>query len=78
MKPLGDFLADDWGLFVDAGWEFYSAAAISDDGRTIVGTGFDPTLGATVAFIATVPEPATALLLASGLAALAARRRAPR
>jgi uncharacterized membrane protein len=70
MKSIHEFLVDDWGLFVDVGWIFYSASAISDDGTTIVGTAYNPELGGTAGFIATIPEPATGLLLGAALAAL--------
>lgn len=56
-------------------WVLTDATAVSDDGRTIVGFGTDPT-GQTQAWIAMLPEPGTdALLLASLLGLAAARRR---
>jgi uncharacterized membrane protein len=73
MKSLHDFLVDDWGLSIPDGWIFYSAEAISDDGLAIVGSAYDPSLDAFVGFVSTIPEPATALLLAAGLAALGRR-----
>lgn len=54
------------------GWTLTNAVGISDDGRTIAGNGTSPT-GQTQAWIATVPAPAAAPLLA--LAAFARRRR---
>lgn len=54
------------------GWSLVEARAISDDGRTIAGWGFNPD-GDTEGWIATIPEPSTALLLALGLALLARR-----
>lgn len=56
-----------------AGWALVSATDISADGNTVVGWGLNPS-GDTEAWIAVIPEPSTALLLASGLAALAVRR----
>ena len=55
------------------GWSLRHAYDISADGRTIVGYGINPS-GDTEAFIATIPEPNTALLLGVGLASLAVRR----
>jgi uncharacterized membrane protein len=40
------------------GWHLTSAAAVSADGRTIVGTGYNPD-GRSEAWIATIPEPST-------------------
>jgi probable HAF family extracellular repeat protein len=57
------------------GWQLQTASGISADGRTIVGTGFDPD-GTRQAWIAVIPEPSTALLLGAGLLALAGTRRA--
>ncbi len=43
MKLLDAVLIDEFGLLDDlAGWNLGSVAAISDDGLTIVGTGFNP------------------------------------
>ena len=56
------------------GWTLHDALAISADGLTIVGTGLNPSYQ-TEAWIATIPEPSTALLLSLGLLGIAARRR---
>ena len=56
------------------GSDLISAEGISADGLTIVGFGTNPS-GDIEAWIAVIPEPSTALLLASGLAALAVGRR---
>ena len=43
----------------------HGVSGISDDGKTIVGYGTNPE-GNTEAWIATIPEPATLLLLGLG------------
>lgn len=70
MRPLGQVLTE-LGLDL-TGWTLNIAFAISDDGRTIVGEGTNPS-GNTEAWIAPIPEPSTALLLACGLLELAVR-----
>ncbi|MFK7894673.1 MAG: PEP-CTERM sorting domain-containing protein [Myxococcota bacterium] len=50
-----------------------SASAISDDGRTIIGYGIDSN-GEFVSWVAVIPEPSTALLLAFGLLGLSLSR----
>ena len=72
MRNLKDVLEDDFAIDL-TGWQLWEAKGISDDGRTIVGVGE----GASnrEAWIAVIPEPSTALLLAAGLAALAVGRR---
>ena len=55
------------------GWELQDARGISADGKVIVGTGINPA-GFAEAWIATIPEPSTGLLLASGFVGLGARR----
>ena len=55
-----------------SGWTLEVANAVSADGLTIVGWGTNPD-GFREAWIAVVPEPSTALLLACGLAGLAVR-----
>lgn len=57
-----------------SGWTLTSANAISADGRVIVGHGQNPA-GEQEAWVAVIPEPGPALLLALGLAGLA---RSPR
>jgi len=53
-------------------WTLKRAYGISDDGLTIVGYGINPD-GYTEGWIATVPEPATLLIL--GLGGLSLRKR---
>ena len=56
------------------GWQLHEAVGVSADGNTIVGFGTNP--GRSLeAFIAVIPEPSTALLIALGLVGLGARRR---
>ena len=72
MQELSVFLN---ALGIDTtGWTLSEAAAISDDGLTIVGTGTNPN-GLTEGWIAVIPEPGTALLMGLGLVGLASRRR---
>jgi probable HAF family extracellular repeat protein len=73
MRNLRDVLVSDFGLDL-SGWSLTEARGLSDDGRTIVGHGTNPS-GNTEAWMAVIPEPTTALLLASGLTALAVRHR---
>jgi len=68
MRSLGAYLES---LGVDlGGWDLWSATGISADGKTIVGYGENP-LHQEEAFIAVIPEPATAVLVGFGLAGLA-------
>jgi hypothetical protein len=78
LRNVEDLLAD---LGIDfTGWTLASVRGISADGLTIAGEGRNPS-GIPEGWIAVIPEPSTGLLLASGLAglaALAACRRSPR
>jgi probable HAF family extracellular repeat protein len=56
-----------------SGWQLSVGAAISADGHTIVGTGFSPA-GRSEAWIATIPEPSSAVLVMTGLLAWSMRR----
>jgi len=76
MVSLRDLLVNH-GVSNLTGCKLVAATGISADGRTIVGYGTNPD-GNTEAWIATVPEPATITLAATGLACacvIAARRR---
>jgi probable HAF family extracellular repeat protein len=73
MRNLRDLLVNDFGLNLD-GWALNGATGVSEDGRTIVGTGFNPE-GNQEAWIATIPEPAGLPLLVVGAGALVRRRR---
>ncbi len=64
MQNLKDVLVNDHGLNV-SGWTLTEALAISPDGLTIVRHGYNPG-GYTEAWVATIPEPATLLLLGFG------------
>ena len=72
MRVLLDILSQQ-GIDMQ-GWVLQEASNISDDGLTIVGFGKNP-LGYTEAWIATIPEPSTALLISLGLIGLGVRRR---
>jgi probable HAF family extracellular repeat protein len=72
MRHLEDVLVDDYGLDL-TGWSLTSAEAISDDGKTIIGNGGSSEGG--YGWIATIPEPATGILVAVGAAGMARRRR---
>lgn len=75
MRSLIDILELD-GVDM-TGWQLREATAVSADGTRLVGVAINPE-GATEAFLMTIPEPGTGLLLASGLVGLATRRRAVR
>jgi probable HAF family extracellular repeat protein len=74
MRNLRDVLISDYGLDM-TGWTLTVAADISADGRTLVGYGTDPA-GNTEAWIATIPEPASAVVFAIATFALLQTRRA--
>jgi probable HAF family extracellular repeat protein len=73
MRELQEVLVDEYGLNLD-GWDLSSATDISADGLTIVGYAFDRPRGYN-AWVARIPEPATALPLAAALWLLAWHRR---
>lgn len=52
------------------GWTLFRANAVSAEGRTIVGTGINPT-GGIEGWLAVIPEPETAVLLELKLTTLA-------
>jgi hypothetical protein len=73
MRGLKDVLASEYALNL-SGWTLTCASDVSDDGLTIVGYGTNPS-GNTEAWMATIPEPTTLLLLALGGLAVLRRRR---
>jgi uncharacterized membrane protein len=66
MRNLRGVLVNDYGLDL-TGWNLSTVQGISDDNSTIVGIGTDPS-GQTEAWIATIPEPGTWMLVSFGLA----------
>jgi probable HAF family extracellular repeat protein len=73
IRLLQEVLVDDYGLDL-MGWTLSGASGISADGRTIVGSGYNPD-GQFEGWIAVLPEPSIGGLLALGIAGLAGKRR---
>ena len=73
MRSLKDVLEIDFGLDLH-NWLLLKATGISADGLTIVGYGINP-YGNTEAWIATIPEPASAMILGLGSLIVYFRRR---
>jgi uncharacterized membrane protein len=73
MRSLTRLLVDEFGLDL-TGWTLTRASGVSDDGLTVVGYVQNPS-GYLEAWIATIPEPSTHLLVAVGLVWLAVMRR---
>lgn len=76
MRNLQTLLTDDFGLDL-TGWQLFTARAISADGLTIVGYGWNPNRRPE-AYLARIPEPTTAALLLPLLFMRAATRRTSR
>ena len=68
MRSLQDVLTVEYGLDL-TGWDLTHATAISDNGLHIVGYG-KRTNGHHEAWLATIPEPSTFALLATGVLVL--------
>ena len=65
MRELKAVLETEFGLDLD-GWELQSARGISANGLVIAGQGINPD-GEYEAWIATLPEPSTGVLVSLGL-----------
>jgi probable HAF family extracellular repeat protein len=72
VVKLQDYLLAN-GVVEVQDWTLNSAIDVSADGRTILGVGANP-LGQTEAWLATIPEPSSAILVAAALVAIAASR----
>jgi uncharacterized membrane protein len=73
MRSLSDVLADECGLDL-TGWDLVMATGISANGLTIVGIGYNPD-GQWEGWIATIPEPATMVLLCGAAVPVLLKRR---
>ena len=72
LRRVKDLLTAD-GINL-TGWNLTGAVGISDDGQTILGYGTNPT-GATVPWIATLPEPSSMIVVVVGCVGLLRRAR---
>ncbi len=72
MQSLQDLLRPYVGTALD-GWQLEAATAISSDGRTIVGRGFNPN-NQSEAWIAMVPEPSMATIFLVGSCVILSKR----
>lgn len=72
MRALSAVLTEEHGINLQ-GWMLYAATAVSADGQTIVGYGLNPS-GSPEAWVATIPEPSTFLLLMFGVTGVLRRR----
>jgi hypothetical protein len=72
-RLIEDILTDDYGIDL-GGWTLLNATGISANGTTICGEGINPA-GNFEGWVATIPEPASLLLLAAGSIILRSRKR---
>ena len=73
MRSLEEVFAGEFGIDL-TGWELIAATDITPDAQTIVGYGQSPS-GSREAWIATIPEPSVAALVALGLLGIGMRSR---
>lgn len=72
MRSLDDFLEQE--LQINTDWILVQANGMTADGTRITGWATRPDSGTEIAFLLTIPEPSTTLLIALGLIPLAWRR----
>lgn len=76
MRNLVDVLTNDFGLSDELdGWDLFEATAISDNGRVVIGNGFNPDGNPEAWRAVLVPEPSTLVLGGLACAGLMTLRR---
>jgi hypothetical protein len=67
MRNLQELLITEYGLGQELiGWDLVYARYVSDDGRVILGAGYNPA-GKQELWMAIIPEPSGYLLISVGL-----------
>jgi uncharacterized membrane protein len=73
MRSVQSVLENEFGLDL-TGWHLASALDVSQDGRTIVGWGYNPD-GYQEAWVAVIPEPGSFVLILLGVVGITQRVR---